>query len=485
MRGPSGGTSSCPVRFGALGAWSVALCAALMGPAAIRAAEPDPPPNIIVILTDDAGYVDFGCYGGTVIPTPQIDSLARDGVRFSNGYVTASVCCPSRAGLLTGRYQQRFGHECNGPGKVLPPYRDDQGGLAVDEQTIGTSLQALGYRTMAVGKWHMGLAPQFFPLNRGFHEFFGMKGGSRGYFPIPGKPGPGQVMWKNQEEYPEEDLRYLTDDFTDAAIDFIQRHPATPFFLYLSYNAVHTPMHAEAEDLEAFADLGDKTRRTYAAMDKALDDGVGRVLETLRDLGLEQNTLVFFINDNGGATNNGSDNGPLRGMKGSKWEGGIRVPFMVKWPARFPAGTTYEAPVSALDILATSVAAAGGDPGAHPKPLDGVNLIPFLTGTSQGEPHPQLFWRRSVAAACRQGPWKLIRTQGNPTLLFNLDQDPGETHDLADRFPDRVRALTTALETWESELAPLRWREGERWEKNQMAKHRMSVVGREQERRSP
>ena len=245
-------------------------------------------PNIIVIITDDAGYIDFGCYGGTQIPTPQIDSIARDGIRFSNGYVTASVCCPSRAGLLTGRYQQRFGHECNGPGAPQPPYTPDQMGLAVDEQTIGTALQKLGYATLAVGKWHMGNPDAFFPLNRGFDEFFGMKGGSRSYFPYPGACGEGQVMWKNNHVYPESQLTYTTDDFSDAAVDFIRRHHQHPFFIYLSYNAVHTPMQGKPGDIDSFSHIENKARRTYAAMDVALDVGIGRVLAALRQHDLEE-----------------------------------------------------------------------------------------------------------------------------------------------------------------------------------------------------
>lgn len=219
-------------------------------------------------------------------------------------------------------------------------------------------------------------------------------------------------------------------------------------------------------------------------MDAALDRGIGRVLDTVRRYGLEENTLLFFINDNGGATNNGSDNGPLRGMKGSKWEGGIRVPFMVKWPAQLAAGRTCDQPVISLDIFPTCVAAAGGSLARHPD-LDGVNLLPLLQGSEQKPPHEFLFWRRGVAAAVRHGQWKLIRSETNPTLLFNLEQDLGETHDLADRHPEIVKRLTDALSKWEQQLAPPRWREGEPWRTNQILKHQMQVAGREMERKYP
>jgi arylsulfatase A-like enzyme len=216
-----------------------------------------------------------------------------------------------------------------------------------------------------------------------------------------------------------------------------------------------------------------------------LDEGVGRLLQTLKTTGLERDTLLFFINDNGGATSNGSDNGPLRGMKGSKWEGGIRVPFMVKWPARLKGNRTFDKPVISLDIQATAIAAAGGEPDRQPKRLDGVNLIPFLTGKNPKAPHNALFWRRGVAAAVRQGPWKLIRSETNPPILVNLDDDLGETRNLASGKPRIVERLSGLLSAWEKGLAPPKWREGERWSQNQIQKHRMDVIGRDAERKLP
>ncbi len=442
-------------------------------------------PNVIVVLADDAGFADFGCYGGKEIPTPHIDRLAAAGVRCTQAYVTASVCCPSRAGLLTGRYQQRFGHECNGPTRPEPGYSQSDMGLDPSEATIGDVLQARGYRTMAVGKWHMGNQPQFEPQNRGFHEFYGFWGGSRSFWPIA-KPSKNAAMRRGRTAIDEKkEISYLTDDLTDAAIEFIGRHRARPFFVYLSYNAVHTPMHAKPADLAAFAHIENQRRRTYAAMTKSLDDNVGRLTSKLREWDLEKDTLVLFVNDNGGATNNGSDNGPLRGMKGSKWEGGVRVPLIAKWPAGLPAGKVYAQPVSLLDILPTSLAAAGGAPKSAAKPLDGVDLLPFLRGETEKPPHEALFWRRSAAAAVRQGRWKLLRVRDNPVVLIDLASDPAETRNVATQHPDRVKSLLAELAAWEKGLSPRKWKEGDRWEQNQIHKHRMDVIGREAERRFP
>jgi arylsulfatase A-like enzyme len=293
----------------------------------------------------------------------------------------------------------------------------------------------------------------------------------------------GNRILRDWEVVPESEVTYLTDMFSEEAVSFIRGTQGRPFLLYLAYNAVHTPMHAKKEDLAFFSAVEDKLRRTNAAMGRSLDEGVGRVLDTLRREQLEENTLLFLINDNGGATNNGSDNGPLRGMKGSKWEGGIRVPFLVKWPARLAAGITFDHPVSALDVFATSISAARGF--EDHSNLDGVDLIPFLTGRVKGAPHEHLFWRRGVAAAVRSGKWKLIRSESNPTLLFDLSEDLGESTNLASQYPDVVRDLVAELEAWEKELAPPKWTEGEKWERNQILKHRMEVIGRDMEREYP
>lgn len=443
-------------------------------------------PNVIIILSDDAGYADFGFTGLEHFDTPNIDRLAAEGVVCTSGYVTASVCCPSRAGLLTGRYQQRFGHEFNNFAVICDGYSPEDMGLDVSEKTIGDLMQAQGYKTMALGKWHMGDLPRYHPNNRGFDEFYGFLGGNRSYFPYPkGKGNGGQVMYHNKRRVDEPtELTYVTDDLTSAALNFIRQNKDNSFCIYLAYNAPHTPNEAKEEHLKKLNDIKNWRRKSYAAMTISMDENIGRIQKTLRELDIEKNTLLIFVNDNGGATNNGSDNGQYRGMKGSKWEGGIRVPFIFTWPGTLPAGVSYDQPVSALDLVSTSLAVAGGNC-TDVKKLDGVNLIPYLQGKDKTSPHEILFWRRGVAAAVRRGKWKLIRSMGNPNLLFNLDKDASETVNVADKHPEVVRELLEKLKDWESELAPPKWKEGQKWENFQFKKHRMEVNTRKLERKYP
>ncbi len=441
-------------------------------------------PNVIVILTDDMGYADLGISGGEQILTPNIDRLVNDGVNFTNAYVTASVCCPSRAGLLTGRYQQRFGHEFNNFAIPTEGYTQDDMGLSVDERTIGNAFQDGGYATMCVGKWHMGGGEKFDPSQRGFDEVFAIEAGHRSYWPYTGEARrANRIQISDDELLPEEQVTYLTDDLTNAAVGFIERHQDEPFFIYLAYNAPHGPMHGKEADEEFYGSISDQRRRTYAAMMKALDEGIGKVQQTIADNGLAKDTLIVFTNDNGGATSNGSDNGPFRGMKGSKWEGGVRVPFSLTWHQNLPRGAAYELPVSTLDILPTTLAAAGIE--YQGLPLDGVNLLPFIADPESGSPHDALFWRRGVAAAVRMGDWKLIRVEGNPDLLFNLAADRGERNDVAPDHPEKVVMLKNRLAEWENELAPPKWTEGEKWSRNQVLKHQMQVQTRQQERKYP
>jgi arylsulfatase A-like enzyme len=461
------------------------LCAALLAMfGANWAAAAERKPNVIIILSDDAGYADFGVQGCRDIPTPRIDSIADRGIRCTSAYVTASVCAPSRAGLITGRYQQRFGHEFNGPTRPAPGYTQADMGLDAREKTVGDRMHAEGYRCIALGKWHLGQGPRFFPLARGFDEFFGFQAGSRSYFPYQKQPAVGRRIFRNEEEVPESEIQYTTDSLAQEAAAFIRRNKDRPFFIYLAFNAVHEPMHAKAEDIERFQSIAQKRRQIYAAMMHALDQGVGLVLDTLQRAHLTEQTLLVFVNDNGGATTNASDNGPLRGMKGSKWEGGIRVPFLVQWPGVLPARRTFKPAVITLDLLPTSLAAAGAN-GPETPPLDGVNLLPYWKGEKRGEVHPYLFWRRGVAAAVRHGPWKLIRVSGNPTLLLNLSNDPGETVNLVAENPKMTQLLLQKLTEWEKGLAPPKWVEGKYWEENQIKKHRMRVIGRDAERRLP
>lgn len=438
-------------------------------------------PNIIVILADDAGYADFEKYGDKEIPTPNINKLSEQGMRFTNAYVTASVCAPSRAGLLTGRYQQRFGFEHNPSNVLAPGVAMEDVGLDVKQKTIADYLKKEDYKTIAIGKWHLGTQDKYFPLHRGFDEFYGFKEGHRDFFKIQGDRADSFALYDNNHIVPEEKITYLTDMFTDRAVDFIDRNKDHPFFMYLAYNAVHTPLQAKESDLEKFGNVKDKDRRTYDAMLYAMDKGIGDVLAALKKNSIEKNTLIFFINDNGGATNNASDNGKLRGMKGSKWEGGIKVAFVMKWPNQIPAGQVYPLPVSTLDVIPTSLAAAGGATQQHN--LDGVNLLPYLKNLSK-TPHKDLFWRRGVAAAVRSGDWKLIRVETDPILLFNLKTDPEETANLATKYPCKVKTLLTKLSNWEKGLAKPRWYSF-MGNENQIKKHRMEVVGRDSERKLP
>jgi len=447
------------------------LPAAVLAPGA---APPPPPPNIVVIVLDDLGYADLGCYGGTDIPTPHIDRLAASGVRFTAGYVAASVCCPSRAAIMTGRYPQRFGHEFNGPTRPDNGYGPEDLGLPLEERTLADALGAAGYRTMAVGKWHLGEQPHFRPMQRGFDDFFGFLAGGRTYYPNPRSVSAGTRVRCGDSPVPERRLTYTTDDFTEQALSFIERRASAPFFLYLAFNAVHTPLELRPTDLPRILSLPEGPRRAYHGMLTAVDDDVGLLLAALERIGARENTLIFLVNDNGGAESNASSNGGLRGGKSSKWEGGIRVPFIVSWPARIPAGGTFDQPVSALDIFPTCAAAAGADRPAG-KPLDGVDLLPFLTGRASGPPHDILFWRRGEAAAVRAGPWKLIRSEGNPLLLFDLRDDPGETRNLATAHADVADRLLTRLVDWEQELALPRWQNSQYADLNQYLTHQLEA----------
>jgi arylsulfatase A-like enzyme len=424
------------------------------------------PPNIVVIVTDDMGYADIGVHGSKDIPTPNIDALANTGIRFTDAYVSGPYCSPTRAGLLTGRYPQRFGHEFNPGGGNEPDL-----GLPPSEVTLADRLEAAGYRTALVGKWHLGFADRLHPMERGFDEFFGFLGGGHAYFQVPATGANSILDGRTRVSEPA----YLTDAFADRAVDFIQRHRAQPFFLYLAFNAVHTPMHAAEKYLARFQHIADPNRRTYAAMLAAMDDAIGRTLDALRAGDLEEKTLIILFNDNGGPTMattsvNGSSNAPLRGSKRQTLEGGIRVPFIIRWKGQLPAGKVDNRPIIQLDVLPTALAAAGVDVKPEWK-LDGVNLLPYLTGAVSAEPHAALYWRLGEHMAIRSGAWKLVKSgEGrlrdvdhnaprdlSTAALYNLKDDIGEQHDLAAKHPEKVRELTEAWQKWNRELAQPLW----------------------------
>jgi arylsulfatase A-like enzyme len=427
---------------------------AFVATAPARAAEKRPP-NVIVFLCDDVGYAEFGFQGGKDVPTPNIDSIAKNGIRFTAGYVSGPYCSPTRAGLLTGRYQQRFGHEWNeGP---AAPNGGRKFGLPVEEKTIADRARALGYATAAVGKWHLGAGPEFVATARGFDEFYGTVANSPFYNPprfidsrVSAEAGP-----------IKDDKFYTTDAYAERAVDWIGKQKEKPYLLYFPFNAQHAPLQAPKKYLERFPGIQDEKRKLFAAMMSSMDDAVGRVLEKVRETGQEENTLIFFLSDNGGPTEvTTSRNDPLRGFKATTLEGGVRVPFCVQWKGTLPAGKTYDKPVIQLDILPTVLAAAGGtaDPASK---LDGVNLLPYLTGKDEGKPHDALFWRFGEQWAVRKGDYKLVvnRIDGvkQPAALYNLKDDIGEAKDLAAKEPEKAKELRTAWEQWDSQNIPARW----------------------------
>jgi arylsulfatase A-like enzyme len=468
----------------------VALCLLLAACAAPRPRDGSlsevERPNVIVILADDLGYGDLGAYGGT-IPTPNIDALARSGVRFTDGYVTAAVCAPSRSALLSGRHQARFGFEFN------PVGRDEQRGLPTNETTIAQVMKQAGYATGMIGKWHIGQAQGFHPLDRGFDSYFGVLGGATTYLSNlePGDLAPETGLDKaiTRARLPIYRGRtvvdppgYLTDVFTDEATAFIRENAGHPFFLYLAYNAPHTPLQATKAYLDRFPGEASPYRRTYEAMVSALDDGVGRVMAQLRASGLDRRTVVIFLSDNGcpNYVMGACSNAPLAGFKAFPWEGGVRTPFIISAPGRLPAGRVEKRMISSLDLMPTLADLAGVRP---PAQAEGTDLMPYLTGRRSGQLHDILFWRMGPNHAVREGRWKLlvvnkadsvqsmdevlgapvpdgVKAEVSPlgqwVLLFDLEADPGERRDLAALHPEIVRRLQARFAEWDrSNVEPM------------------------------
>jgi arylsulfatase A-like enzyme len=416
-------------------------------------------PNLIVIMTDDMGYADVGFNGCEDIPTPNIDSIATNGVRFTSGYVAYPVCGPSRAAFMTGRYGQRFGFERN------PQYRpnDPNMGLPLSETTMADALKKVGYHSGVIGKWHLGATKAHHPLSRGFNEFYGHLGGGHQYLPellvlkdsyAAKDEAESYRTWimRNHEHVPPS--KYLTDAFSDEAVSFVERNHNKPFFLFLAYNAPHGPLQATEKYLSRFPQINDKKRRTYAAMVSAVDDGVGRVLAALKQKNVHDNTIIFFLSDNGGpTTKNGSRNTPLRGNKGDAWEGGFRVPFAAQWPKGFTKGRVYDHPVISLDIFAT-IAACAGAPETPGKPLDGVDLRPFVNGDNTDPPHKGIFLRKfdSKSRTVRSGDYKLVMfDDGKYQSLYNLSDDLSEESNVAVQKPEVQTSLLALWDEWNAE----------------------------------
>ena len=420
-----------------------------------------PPPNVVLIVADDLGYCDSELYGCEDVPTPNLLRIADGGVLFKAGYVTSPVCSPSRASMLTGRYQQRFGHE------FLPS--NDTLGLPTSEKTLAASMKEAGYATGMFGKWHLGIAPEFHPTRRGFDEFFGSMGGATDYIdptredvkssrpgraPRPDGPWAGRGkngIFKGVQQVEEED--YLTDATTENAVRFIANHKDDPFFLYVPYLAVHQPLQVTREYYDRFSHIEDESRRIYASMTAAMDDGIGDILDSLEENGLSENTLLIFLSDNGAGVAEYCTNDPLRLGKQTLFEGGVRVPFAMKWPGKIPKGMTYEHAVSALDIFPTVMTAVGR---ANRGRRDGVDLIPYLAGGKRGKPHDKLYWRSGANWAIRHGEWKLIHAGGRD-WLYNLSEDISEQLNRASESPRTVKKLKRAYERWEAEMIAPAW----------------------------
>jgi arylsulfatase A-like enzyme len=455
---------------------SLLLAPATPAFAAESAATPTSKPNIIVIVADDLGYGDLGFQGGKDVPTPHIDSLAKNGVRFTDGYVTGVVCSPTRAGLVTGRYQQRFGHEFN-PGGV------DQTagtlvGLPLSESTIADALKKVGYKTALVGKWHLGSHEKLRPQQRGFDEFYGFLGGAHPYVPNDKNTAGGGPIFRGNEEI--DAPAHLTAAFGQEAAAFIERQKkGTPFYLQLTFNAVHNPLQPDAEHLARFEKISDPKRRAYAGLLSGLDDAVGDVLKALQESGQEENTLVFFISDNGGPQQgNGSNNAPLTGDKATVLEGGIRVPFVLQWKGKVPAGSVYKQPVISLDIPATAAELAGATLGSPERTIDGVNIVPYVLGENQAAPHKSLYWRAGPQHAIRQGNYKLRQQANQPPKLFDVVADVAEQQDLASAKPEVVKELAAAYDEWDKQLAKPLWKGGPRKGRQQNAAQRAARAER-------
>ncbi len=457
------------------------------------------PPNIVLILADDLGWNDLtfrggGVAGGTV-PTPNIDSIAADGVSFVNGYAANGTCAPSRAALLSGRYGTRFGFEFTPtppgmqtmvrrlgsadrlrptlPGEPGPSLDYTEMGMPGSETTIAELLAERGYHNVHIGKWHVGQTDGMAAQDQGFDESLLMASGL--YLP---EDDPGVVNAKQDFDpidrflwaalryaatfnggEPFEPRGYLTDYYTEEAVKVIEANKDRPFFLYLAHWAPHTPLQATVEDYEALSHIELHRERVYAAMIRALDRGVGQVLEALEANGLDENTLVMFTSDNGGAGYIGLPdvNDPFRGWKITLFEGGIHVPYLMRWPARIPKGTEITSPVHHFDMYATAAAAGGAALPADRK-MDGVDLVPHARGEAQEVPHRKLFWRSGASQSALVDGWKLnVSDPPGRSWLFDLSADPNEQVDLSKERPDKLAELMAALTAHNAEQQPSRW----------------------------
>ncbi|MEM9235314.1 MAG: sulfatase [Verrucomicrobiota bacterium] len=437
----------------------------LIGMIGSATAQPADKPNIVLILADDLGYADTGFTGSKEIRTPHLDRLAASGVIFTQGYANHPYCAPSRAGLLAGRYQQRFGFEANPHHDPANPYL----GIGPEETLFPERLRKAGYVTGCIGKWHLGAGPEFHPNRRGFDYFYGFIEGGHDYFRIDmSRPDDAYLAPLARNDQPASFDGYLTDALSRDAVEFIRTNKDQPFFLFLSYNAPHSPLQAPKEDIELYKNIADPKRRVYAAMVHAMDRGIGEVIDALESNELRKGTMVFFLSDNGGPIGmpenkywwNGSSNGPLREGKAFLYEGGIRVPFLASWPDRIPAGKSFDFPVISLDIARTAVEHAGADAQSD-RPLEGVDLVPFVRGDKTDPPHEGVFFRDSNGkrfAVIRSDGRKLVQNHpGGKIELFDLSADLDESEDLFSKDGETAQALRSLYDDWNASNVPARF----------------------------
>ena len=461
------------------------------------------PPTVILIVADDLGFNDITHHGagiaGGKVPTPNIDSIASQGVDFTNGYSANATCAPSRASLMTGRYATRFGFEFTPTPKqfmkLVAGIPDPQQphpaiyhaerenelisyenmGLPTKEITLAKLLQGGGYHSVHLGKCHLGDSPQFRPYNHGFDESLSLLHGGSMYLPTkdPNVVNSKQdfdpidkFIWAAEpwgirfnDREPFQPPKYLTDYLTDEAVKVVETNKNRPFFMYLAYNAPHTPLQATREDFDALSFIPDHATRVYAAMIRNLDRNIGRVLQALKDQGVDDNTLVIFTSDNGGAHYIGVDgiNAPYRGWKATFFEGGIRVPFFMRWPAAIPKGVKVNTAVNHFDVFATAAAAARLDV-PKDRPIDGVNLLPFTNGKAKGSAHEAIFWRTDAYRVVRTNDWKLqVTERPKKDWLYQLSVDPAERNNLAAKEPAQLAAMKAQLAAWDKQQVKPLW----------------------------
>ncbi len=424
-------------------------------------------PNVIIFLADDMGYADAGFTGATDIKTPNLDQLAREGVIFTQGYTNHPFSGPSRAALMSGRYQHRFGFETNPPHDA----HNENAGISTGEVLFPKRMQSAGYKTAAFGKWHLGSASVFHPCNRGFDYFYGFLGGGHDYFTIdltqPVSHGYKDALVRNKK--PATFDGYLTTALSRDAVKFVEDNKKDPFFMYVAYNAPHQPLQAPKEDIERYAHIEDKKRRTYAAMVDVMDRGIGEVVESLKKNGLYENTLIFFMSDNGGPFGNASNNKPFKGQKGTMYEGGVHVPFMACWPAKLKGGVTYDYPVNAIDISRTAVEVAGANATSKPA-MEGTNLIPYANGEIKTAPHDVIFWRGgdgNAKGVVTSDGYKYIAKGKKSVELYNLRKDVGEEKNLAEGSAAKAAQMGAAWVEWDKGNIPSAFYAIEKYDKAQ------------------